>query len=100
VPTEDPVSVTLTQGQFTLLKKVRFKRVRVTITATSNPEVGGVLFKTTRTGGGTQVDTFVALEAFLRIIQTVFGATIEASTPEGVASLDVTYVVKTGLDAG
>jgi hypothetical protein len=99
VPIEDPVSVTLTQGQFTLLHEARiFQRCRVTITATSNPEVGGVLFRITRRSG-TLLKEVVALEVFLRVFQTFLGATIEASTPEGVASLDVTYVVRTGNDA-
>jgi hypothetical protein len=98
VPIEDPVSVTLTQGQFTLLHKARiFERCRVTITATTNPDVGGVLFRTTRRSGKL-VEEVVGLEVFLRVFQTFPGAKIEASTPAGVASLDVTYVVRTGND--
>jgi hypothetical protein len=99
VPTESPVSTTLVQGQFTLLHRARFQRCRVTITAISNAEVGGVLLRTT-TGLPVKTTEIVGTEVFLRIFQTILGATIEATTPEGVASLDITYVVKTGSDAG
>lgn len=98
MPTLAPVSTTLTAGEFTLLHTARFQRCRVTITAISNAEAGGVLFRTKQNVfGGTKES--VGMELSLRILETFFGTTIEASTPEGVASLDVTYVVKTGRDA-
>jgi hypothetical protein len=98
VPIQDPVSVTLNQGEFILLHRARFAAARVTITANSNPEAGGVRFRTTRGLIGKTFES-VGVEVSLRLIETIGGTTIEASTPEGVATLDVTYVVKTGRDA-
>ena len=91
--------MTLQTGTFTLLHRAFVQRCRVTITATSNPEAGGVGFRVKRVLGGGRADTFVGDEAFLAPTQTFFGATIEATTPPGVATLDITFVVKTGADA-
>jgi hypothetical protein len=99
VPTRPPVDATLQTGTFTVLHTAFLQRCRVTITATSNPDAGGVGFRIKRVLGGRKVDTFIGDEAFLTPTQTFFGATIEATTPPGVASLDITYVVKTGADA-
>jgi hypothetical protein len=98
VPTLQPVTTTLTAGEFTLLRNARFTATRVTITAISNAEVGGVAFRVKRALFA-QASESVGLEVFLRRIETVFGAKIEATTPEGVATLEITYVVKTGADA-
>lgn len=99
MPTEAPANATLTQGEFTLLHLARFERCRLTITGISNAEVGGALLRTTR-NFPRKTTTVVGTEVFLRIIETFLGARIEASTPEGVATLEITYVVKTGPDAG
>ena len=99
VPTSAPVTITLTQGQFTLLKSARFTPTRVTVTGTSDEDAGGVTFRVKRRLFATAFES-VGREVFLRLIETVLGATIEATTPEGVASLEITYVVKTGADAG
>jgi hypothetical protein len=71
---------------------------RVTITATSNAEFNGVRFRTKGLAGLTNV--VEASEVHLGLFQTLLGATIEAAPPEGVATVDITYVVKTGADAG
>ena len=98
MPTLAPVTTTLTSGQFTLLRHARFTPTRVTVTALSNAEAGGVTFRVTRRLFAKPFES-VGLEVFLRLIETVLGATIEATTPDGVASVEITYVVKTGADA-
>jgi hypothetical protein len=98
VPIQDPVATTLAQGQFTLLYRGRFEAVRVTITALSNEEAGGVVFKVSpRLPIKTR--PLIRHEVALNRWVTILGARIEASTPEGIGSLEVTYVVKTGADA-
>ena len=99
MPTQRPHDVTLNQGEFTLLHQARFAQTRVTITALSDAEAGGVVFRTTRQLLG-KTSEFVGTEVFLRLIATMLGVKIEATPPAGVGSLDITYVVKTGADAG
>jgi hypothetical protein len=98
VPTKPPVDTTLVAGTFTLLHTARLQRCRVTITAISNAEAGGVGLRIRRVLGR-KVETLIGDEVFLTSAQTFFGATIEATTPPGVGSVDITYVVKTGGDA-
>jgi hypothetical protein len=98
VPIEDPVDRTVKAGRFALIKKVRSTPCRVTITAISNAEVGGVQFRTTTQLGGLVTET-LGTEVSIGFIRSLLGARIEATTPEGVATLDITYVVKTGRDA-
>jgi hypothetical protein len=98
VPTLDPVSVTLRQGQFTLLHQARNAACRVTITATSDADAGGAHFRIKRRLG-LRANEFDGSQAFLSLIQTLLGATVEATAPAGLATLEVTYVVKTGADA-
>jgi hypothetical protein len=97
MPVLDPVDRTLKSGRFALLHRARFQACRVTITATSNAEFLGVKFRTKGLVGRSLV--FEASEAHMGLFQTFMGATIEAAPPEGVATVDITYVVKTGADA-
>jgi hypothetical protein len=98
VPVEDPVERTLKSGRFALLHRAaRLQPCRVTITATSNAEFNGVRFRTKALAGRSLV--FEANEVHLGLFQTLLGATVEAAPPEGVATVDISYVVKTGADA-
>jgi hypothetical protein len=98
VPVHDPITVTLRQGRFALLHKARMSPCSVTITASSNPEQGGVQFRT-RTFAFRFTNVFTAEKVSLGLFATLPSATIEAKTPEGVSTLDITYVIKTGADA-
>ena len=48
---------------------------------------------------GFKVRSFEATEVKLKVIDTVPSATISASAPQGVGSLDITYELRTGADA-
>ena len=98
MPVQEPVERTLRQGRFALLHKARTQPCSVTITANSNPEAGGVRFRTKTFAFGI-TNVFTAEHVSLGLFATFPSATIEAATPEGVGTLDITYVVKTGADA-
>ncbi len=88
---------TLTQGQETVLFKARFAKTRLTLTGISG-EFATIPFKVR----GTFVprsDFFEANEVLVKLIQTILGADIIATTPQGVGTLDIVYEVRTGRDA-
>jgi hypothetical protein len=93
-----PFTITLRQNKFQVLHTARVQPCSVTITASSNAELGGVTFRT-KTFPMRLRRTFVAEQASLGIWATVPVATIEARPPDGVASLEITYVIRTGKDA-
>ncbi|HKP91720.1 MAG TPA: hypothetical protein VJT75_17265 [Thermoleophilaceae bacterium] len=93
----DPVTVTLRQ-RFQLLHTAHIQRCSVTITAISNAEFDGVVFRTTAFVTRSK-NVFTANKAALGLWATVPVGTIEARAPEGVATIEVTYQVKTGADA-
>jgi hypothetical protein len=95
----DPVQRTLNQNRFAFLHRARLEPCRVTITATSNAEFNGVKFRT-KTWPARITRVFEANEVHLGLFATLPQATIEAAPPEGVATVDITYVIKTGADAG
>jgi hypothetical protein len=92
------VSRTLNSDRFAFLHRARLQPCRVTITATSNAEFLGVRFRT-KTSPARITKVFEASEVHLGLFATIPSATIEAAPPEGVATVDITYVVKTGADA-
>jgi hypothetical protein len=91
---------TLTQGEDTLLFRARFAITRLTLTGLSG-EFTTIPFKVRRApllpapGGG---EFFEASEVFLKFTQTIFGADILATAPQGVATLDIVYEVRTRRD--
>ena len=98
MPILDPVDVTLHGGTFTLLHATRLEACRLTIVGNSNPEAGDIQFRVTHLFPKS-VEFLTGNEVFLRLVQTFIGARIEAKAPDGVAALDITYVVRTGRDA-
>ena len=98
MPTSDPIEKTI-DSDFTLLHQTTLfdLRARVTITANSNPEAGPIRFRTT-SGPGNRVKEFSGDEAVLGFPRTLGRTTLDAAPPEGVATVDITYVVRTGRD--
>jgi hypothetical protein len=98
VPVLGPFDKTLSGGTFTLLHRARREACRLTITGNSNPEAGAIQLRVTRLFPK-GVELLTGDEVFLRIFETFVGTTIEAAAPEGVASIDIIYEVRTGRDA-
>jgi hypothetical protein len=88
---------TLNQGVFTVLHRARFQPTRVVLTGLSGEfteipfKITGSLFHNNH--------PFLASEAVLSTMQSILSAKITATTPSGVATLDIVYEVRTGSDA-
>ena len=90
-------NVTLTSGQTTVLHAGRFQKFRVTITGISG-EFTTIPFQTLK-NGRIESQFFEASTVLLRIFDTVLRGEIRATTPAGVASLDIVFELRTGGDA-
>jgi hypothetical protein len=88
---------TLTMGEETLLFRARVRPCRITLTGLSG-EGTAIRFRT-RTHGVVDSGLFEATEVKLSLFDTVPMATVLATTPDGVASLDIVYELRTGTDA-
>jgi hypothetical protein len=89
--------VTLVSGQTTVLHKSRRERCKVKLTGSSGE---GTTIPFQRKLFGSLTTAFVdASEAQLSFIQAFPSGTILATTPAGVASLDIVFEVRTGNDA-
>ncbi|HKP91721.1 MAG TPA: hypothetical protein VJT75_17270 [Thermoleophilaceae bacterium] len=99
MPISDPIDTTIDSG-FTVLHETKLfhLRARLTITANSNPEAGDIRFRTI-SGPGGRVNESTGNEVVVGFPHTLGRTTIEAAPPEGVTSVDITYVIKTGRDA-
>ena len=89
---------TLNQGQETELFSVRFTKCRLTLTGASG-EFQTVPMRVRRRFVDTSGVFTERSEISLRIAETIFGATILATAPAGVATLDIVYEVRTRGDA-
>ena len=89
--------VTLVSGQETLLKQVRFGRLRVTITGIAG-EFTTIPMRTRTRGGLKDTGLVEATEATVRFFEAIPFADVHATTPEGVASLDIIFEVRTRAD--
>ena len=88
---------TLTADKPTTLFIARFARCRLTLTGVSG-EFTTIPFQTKTRGGLITTPFFEASEIHLTFFQTFPSATIFATTPEGVATLDIVYEVRTKGD--
>jgi hypothetical protein len=89
--------VTLVSGQTTLLRQTRFRAVSVTLTGIAG-EFTTIPFKTVK-HGTQKSDFFEASSVKLRFFDAFPLGQILATTPAGVASLDIVFEVRTGADA-
>jgi hypothetical protein len=89
--------VTLVSGQTTLLHQGRLKRFSVTLTGIAG-EFTTIPFKTLK-NGRVESDFFEASSVKLNLFQAVPFGQILATTPAGVASLDIVFELRTGPDA-
>jgi hypothetical protein len=87
---------TLNQGEETELFSARFMNFRLTLTGASG-EFQTVPMKVRRRFAGSGFSE--QSEIVLRVVETIFGATVVATAPQGVATLDIVYVVRTRGDA-
>jgi hypothetical protein len=88
---------TLNSGELTTLFNPRFAKTRLTLTGISG-EFTTIPFKT-RTHGFKNSDAFEASQVVLTLGETIPLASILATTPDGVATLDIVYEVRTGRNA-
>lgn len=96
------LQATLNSGQFTKLASTFFQKTRVVITGSSGEELT-VTFRVSRWRIS---QTFEGTEAAITGGRPIGGrfpfpwfGTIGASTPQGVATVDIIYEVRTGADA-
>jgi hypothetical protein len=89
--------VTLVSGQTTLLHQSRFRACKVTLTGIA-AEFTTIPFQTVKHGTQTS-GFFEASSVKLRLFDAIPLGQILATTPEGVASLDIVFEVRTGADA-
>ncbi len=85
---------TLTQGRFTTLHTTIFGPCKVTLTGVSG-EFTTIPFRIKR--GRVEGDPFDASEA--SIARGLGLKRLQATTPEGVGTLDIVYELRTGADA-
>jgi hypothetical protein len=88
---------TLTSGQTSVLHAGRFQKFRVTITGISG-EFTTIPFQTLK-NGRIESKFFEATTVLLRVYETVLRGEIRATTPAGVATLDIVFELRTGNDA-
>jgi hypothetical protein len=79
-----------------VLHTARFARTRLTLTGISG-EFTTIPFKLRRVGQSG--DFFEASEVLLTLFQTIPAVDIIATTPQGVATLDIVFEVRTRRDA-
>ena len=91
------IKVTLNAGQQTLLHRSRFEACRVTLTGLSG-EFTTIPFRT-KTSGFFDSGLFEASEVKLKRFQAVPKGEVFATTPGGVATLDIVFEVGTRADA-
>jgi hypothetical protein len=96
MPVKANQQATLTAGEFKLLHRARLQSCRLVLTGSSG-EGTTVVFKTKKFGA-LNSQPFEASQVKLSFIQTMPSAQILATTPEGVATLDIVYEVRTGSD--
>jgi hypothetical protein len=96
MPVKANQQATLTEGEFKLLHRARMQGCRLVLTGISG-EGTTIPFKT-RKFGGLNSQPFDASEVKLSFLQTMPSGLILATTPEGVATLDIVYEVRTGSD--
>jgi hypothetical protein len=89
--------VTLVSGQNTLLHQSRFRPCKVTLTGIAG-EFSTIPFQTVKHGTQTS-DFFEASSVKLRFFDAIPFSQILATTPAGVASLDIVFELRTGPDA-
>ena len=89
--------VTLVSGQVTLLRQSSFQAFSVTLTGIAG-EFTTIPFKTMKFGRLNN-RLFEASTVKLRLFETFPKGQILATTPAGVASLDIVFEVRTGPDA-
>jgi hypothetical protein len=87
---------TLTQGQFRTLHKTIMRPCRVTLTGISG-EFATIPFRIR--SGRFEGETFEASEASIPGGRGLAPKSIQATTPEGVGTLDIVYELRTGSDA-
>ena len=87
---------TLTAGTETLLIRVVFQKCRLTLTGIAG-EFTTIPFRT-KVNGVANSGLFEASEVELKLVQTLAGGSIFATTPAGVASLDIIYEIRTRRD--
>jgi hypothetical protein len=98
MPIQTDLNATLSQGVETPLHRARaFQKARVTVTGIAG-EFATIPMKT-KTNGFVDSGFFEATQVELTVFQTLGGARILATTPQGVGSLDIVYDVRTGKDA-
>ncbi|HEX8067926.1 MAG TPA: hypothetical protein VF520_15510 [Thermoleophilaceae bacterium] len=88
---------TLTQGRFTTLHTTIFRPCKVTLTGVSG-EFTTIPFRIKRRGF--EGEPFEASEASIPRGGGLAVKRIQATTPEGVGTLDIVYELRTGVDAG
>jgi glutamate synthase domain-containing protein 2 len=89
--------VTLNAGQTTLLHNSRREKCKVTLTAISG-EFATIPFQTVKFGA-LKSSLFEASTVKLSFLQCFPSGKVLATTPAGVATLDVEFEVRTGADA-
>jgi hypothetical protein len=89
--------VTLVAGQKRVLHQSRHKQCKVTLTGIAG-EFTTIPFQTIRFGAFTS-QLFEASTVKLSFFDTLPFGRILATTPEGVASLDIVFELRTGIDA-
>lgn len=94
MPIRPDQQATLTQGQFTTLHTTILRRCKVTLTGISG-EFTTIPFRIN--SRGVEGEPFDASEA--SIPRGLGFKRIQATTPEGVGTLDIVYEVRTGADA-
>jgi hypothetical protein len=96
MPVSSNLQATLNSGQFTPLHRARMQSCRVTLTGLSG-EGTTIPFRVTKFGALNAV--VEADHVKLSFLQTMPSARIAATTPEGVATLEIVYELRTGSDA-
>jgi hypothetical protein len=96
MPIQSNLQATLTPTP-TLLHRSRFMTKAHLIVTGIAGEFATIPFQTKT--NGFKVRSFEATEVKLKVIETLPSATISASAPQGVGSLDITYELRTGADA-
>ena len=96
MPVQSNLQATLSATP-TLLHRARFMTKAHLIVTGIAGEFATIPFQTKT--NGFKVRSFEATEVKLKVIDTVPSATISASAPQGVGSLDITYELRTGADA-
>jgi hypothetical protein len=89
--------VTLVSGQTRVLTQSRHKACKVTLTGIAG-EFTTIPFQTIRFGRFTS-EFFEASSVKLSFFDTLPSGRILATTPDGVASLDIVFELRTGIDA-